>query len=78
MHSSTWTLLKTQKHSQGRYLLNINADEVGAVDNIFGVPVLTNTKIAAGTAIVFDTTTAAQVWTRLGLELMINQFSDTQ
>ena len=38
---------------------------------------LTNTKIAAGTAIVFDTTKAVQAWTRLGLELMTNQFDTT-
>ena len=78
MHPSTWTLLRTQKDSQGRYLLQINADDVGGVVGVFGVPVLVNAKIPAGTALVFDTTKAVQAWARLGLELMTNQFADTE
>jgi hypothetical protein len=45
MHPSTSTLVKTQTDSQGRYLLNINAEDVGAIDNVFGVKVVTNTWI---------------------------------
>jgi hypothetical protein len=78
MHPSTWTLLRTQKGSQGRYLLQTNADDVGGVTGIFNVPVLINSKIPAGTAIVFDTTKAVQAWTRLGLEIMTNQFGSTE
>jgi HK97 family phage major capsid protein len=78
MHPSTWTKVKTQTDTQGRYLLNINASDVGAIDNVFGVPVLTNTKIPIGTGIVFDTTIAIKAWTRMALEMMTNPYGDTE
>jgi HK97 family phage major capsid protein len=78
MHPSTWANVKTQTDTAGRYLLNINAEDVGAIDNVFGVPVLANTKIAIGTGIVFDTKIAVRSWTRMALEMMTNPYGDTE
>jgi HK97 family phage major capsid protein len=78
LHPSTWTKIKTQVDTAGRYLLNINAEQVGAIDNVFGVPVLTNTKIPIGTAIVFDTRIAIKAWTRMSLEMMVNPYGDAE
>ncbi|QUD81035.1 phage major capsid protein [Gordonia polyisoprenivorans] len=66
MHPSTWLYLQSQKDSYGRYLLG----EPGSVTtpSIWGVPVIRNTKIATGTALVFDTS-CARVWHRMGLTI---------
>jgi hypothetical protein len=42
------------------------------------VPVLTNTKIPVGTAVVLDTTIAVRAWTRLALEMMANPYGDNE
>ncbi len=77
MHPDTWTYVKTQTDSQGRYLLNINAEDVAAIDNVFGVRVVTNTFVPNGTAIAFDTTIAVKAWTRMAMEMMINPYGET-
>jgi HK97 family phage major capsid protein len=51
---------------------------IGSINDIFGVPLVTNTHIPVGTASTFDTTMALMAWTRWGLELMTNQFGDTE
>jgi HK97 family phage major capsid protein len=78
MRPTTWTHVKTQTDSAGRYLLNINAENVGDIDNVFGVPVVTNTKIPVATAIAFDTRIAVKAWTRMALELQSNPYGDTE
>ena len=77
LHPTTWTYLRSQKDSQGRYLLAPDPAS-GQVETIWGARVVTNTKIATGTAIVFDTTKAVLAWTRMGLTIEINQYGDTE
>lgn len=79
MHPTTFTAVKTSKDTQGRYVLALNQpNELGSVDNIFGVQVITNTKVPQDVAIVLDTTIAVLAWTRLGLELTFTQLGDYQ
>jgi len=79
MSPTTWTLLKTQKDSQGRYLLALNQpNDIGSIDNIFGVKVIVNTKVPDGKAIILDSTKAVLGWTRQGLEVQLNQYGNSE
>ena len=77
MHPTTWTYLRSQKDTMGRYLLAPDP-ATGQVNTIWGAKVITNTKIAAGTAIVMDRSQAVLAWTRMGLTIEINGYGDTQ
>ncbi|MGX9672656.1 phage major capsid protein [Mycobacterium sp. HM-7] len=72
MHPTTWTYLRSQKDSMGRYLLAADP-ATGQVDTIWGVRMVVNTYIPEGTALVFDTSKAVLAWTRQGMSLEINQ-----
>jgi HK97 family phage major capsid protein len=72
MHPTTWADLTLQKGSTGAYLLNPDdPSALGGVKDIFGVQVIESTAIAAGTAIVMDTSTIL-AWTRMGLTIDVN------
>ncbi len=43
---------------------------------MFGVKVLPTTKIAAGTALIIDTTQAVVAWTRMGLRTDVNYYGN--
>lgn len=79
MHPTTWADIQLQKATNGLYLLNPNdPNAIGDLDNIFGVRVVQNTKIAAGTAIVVDTSKAVLSWTRIAPTLEINQYGTNE
>lgn len=79
MHPTTWAAVRTTKDLQDRYVLALNQpNELGSVDNIFGVQVIVNTKVPQDVAIVLDTNIAVLGWTRLGLELTFNWQGDTE
>lgn len=75
MHPSTWNSIRLEKDSQNRYLLAQDTpNAIGSVHDIFGVRVLTNTKVPAGTAISIDTSKAVIGWTRQGMEVAVDQY----
>ncbi len=75
MHPNTWADLQLLKNTQGSYLLNpSDPNALGALNDVFGVPVIATTKIAAGTAIVADTTQAVLAWTRMAPTLDVNSY----
>ena len=79
LHPSTWAQLQLEKSSQGVYLLNPNdPNAIGDLDNVFGVKVIATTKIAAGTALIFDTSQAVTAWTRMGLRTDVNYYGNTE
>jgi HK97 family phage major capsid protein len=79
MHPTTWADLQLQKSTTGLYLLNpTDPNAIGDLDNIFGVKVITNTYIPAGTAIVTDTSKSVLAWTRHGLSLDINSWGGSE
>lgn len=79
MHPTTWADLQLQKSTTGLYLLDpTDPNAIGDLDNIFGVKVITNTYIPAGTAIVTDTSKSALAWTRHGLSLGINSWGGSE
>ena len=43
---------------------------------MFGVKILPTTKIAAGTALIIDTTQAVVAWTRMGLRTDVNYYGN--
>jgi hypothetical protein len=43
---------------------------------VFGVKVLPTTKIAAGTALIIDTTQSVVAWTRMGLRTDVNYYGN--
>lgn len=67
MHPNTWTMLRSQKDNYGRYLLNPDPTS-GQRPNLWGVPVITNTKITAGDVLVMDTSCVAG-WTRMAMTI---------
>ena len=78
LHPSTWAQLQLEKSSQGVYLLNPNdPNAIGDIDNVFGVKVVTTTKLAVGTALIFDTSQAVVAWTRYGLTTDVNYYGDS-
>lgn len=79
MHPTTWADIQLQKATNGLYLLNPNdPNAIGDLDNIFGVRVITNSYIAAGSAIVLDTSKAVLAWTRMSPTLEINQYGTNE
>ena len=80
MHPSTWLALRTVRSSTGLYVLDQNEPgNLGeSFDRLFGVRIITNTKIPAGLAISMDASLAATAWTRQGLELMTNWSGDSE
>jgi HK97 family phage major capsid protein len=79
MHPTTWADIQLQKSTGGLYLLNpTDPNAIGDLDNIFGVRVITNTWIPAGTAIVVDTSKAVLAWTRQAPSLEINQYGTNE
>ena len=77
MHPTTWNAIRRQKTTFDSYILSPDPS-TGQVESLWGVTVVVNTFIPAGTAIVFDTTQAVLAWTRLGLTMGVNQFGDTE
>jgi HK97 family phage major capsid protein len=77
LHPTTWNAIRRQKTTFNSYILSPDPS-TGQVESLFGVTVVVNTFIPAGTAIVFDTTQAVLAWTRLGMVMQVNQFGDTE
>ncbi len=72
-----WSVIKRIKNSLGSFVLNsVEPNLIGGYDNVFGVPVATTTKCPSGTAVVIDTKIAVLAFTRMGMEIMYNQFGD--
>jgi HK97 family phage major capsid protein len=77
LNPADWTAIKKIKNSLGGYVLNADqAMQVGEVDNIFGTPVATTTKMPVGTAIVLDTKIAVLAFLRWGLEILFDPWGD--
>jgi HK97 family phage major capsid protein len=77
MHPTTWNAIRRQKTTFDSYILSPDPS-TGQVESLWGVTVVVNTFIPAGTAIVFYPTQAVLAWTRLGLTMGVNQFGDTE
>lgn len=80
MHPSTWLALRTVRSSTGLYVLDQNEpNNLGqSYDTLFGVRIIQNSWIPAGTAIVMDASIGCIGWTRQGLELMTNWAGDNE
>jgi HK97 family phage major capsid protein len=76
MHPTTWNAIRRAKTTFDSYILSPDPAS-GQVESIFGVTVVVNTFIPAGTAITFATQ-AVLAWTRLGIVMGVNQFGDTE
>lgn len=76
LNPSDFSKIRRQKDTQGRYLLNPDpsADEA---DNIWGIPVVTTTQIAAGTGLVGNFQIGAQGFIREGFTLTASNQSGT-
>jgi HK97 family phage major capsid protein len=70
-----WDYIQKLKNTLGSYILDATEpNSIGFVDNIFGTRVVATTKMPQGTALVMDTRIAVLAWTRLGMEILANQF----
>ena len=74
MHPTTHADLTLQKSTTGQYLLDPeNPARLGDFNSIFGCNIVTNTYVAAGTAIVVDSQWV-YAWTRQALTIEINSY----
>jgi HK97 family phage major capsid protein len=78
MHPSTWDNLRRTKTTTGALVLSMmDPGSIGALDNLWGIQVVTNTYIPEGTAIVMDTDLACRWFVRQGLTVETNMWGDT-
>lgn len=72
-----WDYIRKLKNTLGSYILqNVEPNEIGGIDNIFGVRVATTTKMPRGSAMVMDSKIAVLAWIRLGMEILSSRFGD--
>jgi HK97 family phage major capsid protein len=76
LNPATFSKIRRSKDNQNRYLLNPDPSAEEA-RNIFGIPVLTTTTLAAGTAVVANFTEAAQVFIRQGITVEMSNSADS-
>lgn len=68
MHPTTWGIIRRSKDSQNRYMLQADPTQ-GWNPNLWGVPVVLTTQIAAGTVLVGDFSGSVAVYVRDGLRI---------
>jgi HK97 family phage major capsid protein len=79
MHPSTWRWIRQTKTTTGAYVLGMmDPNEIGQLDNLWGVRVITNTFVPIGTAVVLDTNLAAKYFVRQALTMDTNIWGDTE
>lgn len=79
LHPTTWDWLKRSKTTTDAFVLSVmNPTEIGALDNLFGVKVITTTMIPEGTGLVLDTQLAARYYVRQALSIDMNPWGDTE
>ena len=74
LNPSDWSLIRRTKDSYGRYLLGDPGQT--AVNEIWGVPVYTTTKLAAGTGILGNFEQACTLFVRQGVTLEMSNGQD--
>jgi hypothetical protein len=75
MHPITWDAIRLSKATTGSYLLAPeDPASINGVKRLFGMDVVVNTWIPAGTAIVMDRKKAVIRWVRMGYTLETNSF----
>jgi HK97 family phage major capsid protein len=79
MHPYTFGAVRREKSSTGAFLLNIlNPNEIGSLDNFWGVPVKTSVHVPQGQAIIMDSALACRYLVRQSLEIAANPWGDTE
>ena len=78
LNPSDWTAMRKIKTSFGSYVLNpADPNQLGGIDNIFGVRVITSTQCPAGSGVVMDSKVAVNVFRRWNLETTANPYADS-
>ena len=78
LHPYTWGAIRREKSSTGAFLLNImSPNEIGSLDDLWGVPVKTSVHVPQGQAIIMDTALACRYLVRQSLEIAANPWGDT-
>ncbi|MEV8148745.1 phage major capsid protein [Arthrobacter sp. NPDC080073] len=76
LHPTTWSKLRRTKDSQGRYILNPDPTAAEA-NSLWGIPVVTTTKIAAGASVVANLQVSCTALIREGINLQVGKPGDT-
>ncbi|HWS92501.1 MAG TPA: phage major capsid protein [Mycobacterium sp.] len=77
LHPTDWLTIRTLKTTYGSYVLDVNdPNQLGGIDNLFGIRLATSTQCTLGKAVVMDSKIAATVWMRQGMEILSNQWGD--
>jgi len=75
MHPNTYGIVRLTKDTQGRYLAG--DPMTGGPTSLWGIPVVTTTQIAAGSALVANFAAGTRVWLREGPRLEVNPLAET-
>lgn len=79
LHPATWDNLRRTKTTTDAFVLSImDPAAIGNLDNLFGIPVITNTFIPEGVGVVLDTNLAARYYLRQALTVEVNPWGDTE
>jgi hypothetical protein len=79
LNPGTWDFLRRTKTSQNAFVLSImDPSAIGAMDSLFGIPVVTNSYIPNGIGICLDSKLAAKYFVRQALTVDVNPWGDTQ
>ncbi|MBT1001185.1 phage major capsid protein [Paenarthrobacter sp. DKR-5] len=73
IHPTTWGAIRREKDSYGRYLLGDPGQT--AVSDVWGIPIVLTTQIAAGTAVLANLQIAATAFIRQGITLEMSNSS---
>jgi HK97 family phage major capsid protein len=79
MHPQTWRWIRETKTSTGAYVLGMmDPNQIGQLDNLWGVRVIVNSFVPIGTAVVLDSNLAARYFVRQALMMDVNRWGDTE
>lgn len=79
LHPYTWGAIRREKSTTGAFLLNImSPNEIGSLEDLWGVPVKTSVHVPQGQGIILDSGLACRYLVRTSLEIAANPWGDTE
>jgi HK97 family phage major capsid protein len=75
LHPSTWAAMRRTKSTTGEYIVQPDPTR-GAVNTLWGLPVLVTTQLAAGAGLLLDTTKFGKVLVREGITVKTGTDND--
>ena len=74
MHSNNWSYLRRLRTADGIYILG-NPSDTNSVGRIWGLPIVANESLTAGTGIVGDFANFARLVERRGMDIQVGYYN---